>query len=632
MAKVATAGPLSSNSIRFGGVSGKVEAGVKRKTPSELRGEQLKRRNVIELVDESPAPLLGSTRNTNELKKQDVFKVPRYIDTRMDEVFPARKSRFRMLPGKENAKEDISTEPAGCVKNMRVSSNSVVKSHPQLSCPENTVASAAVSKDGTRQDCEYAEKCSQSTFRSVAELSLGSERISEIVSVDMDRALKGLVAREPPAFSGLAADSSEKFGNLTSISSGNFCSEFHIPGQKAPLDFTLKTNMQIVSSSSVNWFHRLNMSATYNGTTLFTPQFGCSKDQNISCSSGLTSTAQIFNYRALHSWVHPQSSLPPSVISALTLSAAEGDFLIKRQLAWEDSFRSLYYMLRKNICNIFYVCTSQFVVVFAGGDGSGGKKQSCNAYISQSTRGLRSLLREHDVCFSMPLCHSKVEQATTEDLVELSEIEKCNLGQTRRLGSISDVDNSPQSLLSFSGNKNVHALYDFMLNYRSFLTSLTSVDVPLLYSPVPFQNAALSAPEVSCRELKRADHVAFPLKGSKMKDEAIESVSAGLSYSIEIKDAYIPPWIISSICATMGSEGRSFEASFTTEPTSIGLNAAVETVGQKSDTQAATGEAIQESTYAFGVPEAVVTSYMHSAFLKGLKYANGSYTARLSPV
>lgn len=58
----------------------------------------------------------------------------------------------------------------------------------------------------------------------------------------------------------------------------------------------------------------------------------------------------------------------------------------------------------------------------------------------------------------------------------------------------------------------MHALYDFMLNYRSFLTSLTSVDVPLLCSPVPFQNAALSAPEVSCGELKRADHVAFPLK------------------------------------------------------------------------------------------------------------------------
>lgn len=29
----------------------------------------------------------------------------------------------------------------------------------------------------------------------------------------------------------------------------------------------------------------------------------------------------------------------------------------------------------------------------------------------------------------MPLCHSKVEEVTTEDLVELSEIEKRNLGQ-----------------------------------------------------------------------------------------------------------------------------------------------------------------------------------------------------------
>ncbi|WJZ87746.1 hypothetical protein VitviT2T_007102 [Vitis vinifera] len=353
--------------LRFGGGSGKVGAGVKRKTPSELRGEQLKQRNVIELVDESPAPLLGSTKNTIELKKQDAFEVPRCIDTRMDGVFPAKKSRFRMLSGKENAKEDISAAPAGCLKNICVSLNSVVKSHPQLSCPENTVASAAVSKDGTRQDCEYAEKCSQSTFRSVAELSLGSERISEMAVVDMDKALKGLVACEPRAFSGLAADSSEKFDNFTSISSGHFCSEFHIPGQKAPLDFTLKTNMQIVSSSSVNWFHILNMSATYNGTT--TPQFGCSKDQNISCSSGITSTAQIFNYRALHSWVHPQSSLPPSVISAWNLSATDGvetDFLIKRQLAWEDSFRSLYYMLRKNICNIFYgnYLLPCFIVVF----------------------------------------------------------------------------------------------------------------------------------------------------------------------------------------------------------------------------------------------------------------------------
>ncbi|KAK7299924.1 hypothetical protein RJT34_10753 [Clitoria ternatea] len=48
-----------------------------------------------------------------------------------------------------------------------------------------------------------------------------------------------------------------------------------------------------------------------------------------------------------------------------------------------------------------------------------------------------------------------VEPVATEDLVELSEIVKQNLGQTRRIRSFSDVDNSPESLLVFSGNYNI---------------------------------------------------------------------------------------------------------------------------------------------------------------------------------
>lgn len=37
--------------------------------------------------------------------------------------------------------------------------------------------------------------------------------------------------------------------------------------------------------------------------------------------------------------------------------------------------------------------------------------------------------------------------------------------QTRAMESMTGVDNTPQSLLMFAG-KNVHALYDFLLNYR----------------------------------------------------------------------------------------------------------------------------------------------------------------------
>ncbi|MFS8017931.1 hypothetical protein Hanom_Chr15g01386151 [Helianthus anomalus] len=106
----------------------------------------------------------------------------------------------------------------------------------------------------------------------------------------------------------------------------------------------------------------------------------------------------------------------------------------------------------------------------------------------------------------MPLCHSKVEQVTTEDLFELSEIEKHNLGMTRRTVSLFDVDNTPESLLVFNDN-DVHVLYDFLLNYMFLLPFLNILDVPLLYSPVPFENATVFAPEVKCKEVRKIDHV-----------------------------------------------------------------------------------------------------------------------------
>ncbi|KAJ6361971.1 hypothetical protein OIU78_002388 [Salix suchowensis] len=80
----------------------------------------------------------------------------------------------------------------------------------------------------------------------------------------------------------------------------------------------------------------------------------------------------------------------------------------------------------------------------------------------------------------------------------------------------------------------------------------------------------------------------------------------------------------------MGSEGRSFEASFTTDRTSIGLNVALETACEKPD-QATAAEGLQESSHAFGIPEATVAPCLSSGFLKGLKYCDGSYTASLSP-
>ncbi|XP_039022698.1 protein downstream neighbor of son homolog isoform X2 [Hibiscus syriacus] len=623
MAKVATLGALASAPQQIGGDALKIGTSVKRKTPSELRGEQLKMTNVAELVHKSLAP----SDMENGLKKPDPQRNPRYIDIRMNEVFPSKKPRFKLPSGKENSKDNSSVEQPSCLKKISAFSSMAAKKRKQLSCPEGFVASVDVPKeDDVTNAHRTLEKCNQGTFLSVTELSSGGQKLSGLATVNMDKALKGLAACE--AIPNLPSDSSERFDDL---SKGNFCSDYNVTGKKIPLDFTLKTYVRLVSSSSVNWLHRSMMSGTYNGMPQFTPRSGSFEDQNISSASQTRLASQVLNSNTLHSWIYPQSTLPPSLISVLISAAADGaemDFLRKRVGVWEESFRSLYYMFRENVCSIFYVCTSHFVVMFTATDDSGRSRRSYHAYISQSTRGLRSLLKEQDVSFSMPLCHSQVEHVTTEVLLELSEIEKHKLGQTRRTNSFSDIDNTPQSLLVFVGNQNVHGLYEILLNYRSFLTFLNAVDVPVLYSPIPFQHATLSAPEVKCMEIKMADHGASVPQGSILKDgHSIPISSSGLCYSIEIKDSYIPPWIISNICAQMSSKGQRFEASFTTEHTSVGLNTALGTLCEIAGSSEATSdENTQEIIgYSFGVPEAIVSPHLNSGLLKELKYCDGSY-------
>ncbi|KAF5185854.1 downstream neighbor of Son [Thalictrum thalictroides] len=641
MAKVAFPGSLSSNSLPYERDASKVQgaATMKRKTPSELRDEQLRRK-----VDEPSASWFCYEKNIEGMVASinpDASKMPRYIDTRVDEVYPARKSsnRLTLLKRKENVKIISANEQGLSPKNSSITSIMDSKSQPELACSDTSPVLNASDKEGSAQTGSTTRKCNQNTIHKVSDISLGIEKSSgsKIIKVITNvEALKTLGARDPPAVSHPPNESSATLGDLPSFYSGSFPTEIHIPGHKIPLDFTLKTTMKLVSSSSVKWCHRLVNSSNFNGMTHFTSEFGCFENQNTLPSLGDNSASASLFSQSLHSWTYPQSSLPPSIISALTVSSAQGDidYLWKRQLGWQDSFRNLYYMLRKNLCNIFYVCTPHFVVLFIGSDCMGKKKRICNAYVSQSTRGLRSLLREHDISFSMPLCNSEAELASAEDMVELSDIENGSLGQIRRLGSILDVkDNSPQSLLAFSGNEIVHRLYDFLLNYRSFLSSLVGVDVPILCAPVLFRNASISAPEVKCKEMKKANSISPGPREPHLEDtESAKDSSAGVCYSIEIKDVILPPWVICGICASMGSEGKSFEASFTTERTSFGLNVALDTISSKSDTEMDSSKGLQQSSHNFGIPEAVTSLTLRSASLKGLKYSNGSYTAFLLPV
>jgi protein downstream neighbor of Son len=64
--------------------------------------------------------------------------------------------------------------------------------------------------------------------------------------------LKGFGARDAFVVSGLSVPNVQ--GGDAAVKSSDMCpSKISIPGNRAPLDFTLKTALQFVSSSSVKW-------------------------------------------------------------------------------------------------------------------------------------------------------------------------------------------------------------------------------------------------------------------------------------------------------------------------------------------------------------------------------------------
>ncbi|XBH67035.1 hypothetical protein VPH35_095478 [Triticum aestivum] len=590
---------------------------MKRKTPSELREEQLKRRMSEKVANDQSLPSAAFDRPSNAPRNPEQQKISKYISTRVTEVFPVKKSRNA---GKENCKDALlnnekAPKSADAVTASQSAESPFSRNGDSAQLDSSVPSLAEAAKPGFRK----AEKCSKNALRSVSELHIGDEKQAGSSKFDMDKVMKGFGAR---GASGASSGTNIQAGDVPLKSSEVCPSKITIPGKRAPLDLTLKTTLQFVSSSSVKWCH--NLSTSCRGTVA----------GGRSQSSGRTrqeSNKEFLFSKALQSWVYPQSMLPAPIVSAMLSSTARGekDFIHKRYQDWEDSFQNLYYMFRKNLLNIFYVCTAQFVALFISGNCL--EKQSCNAYLSQSTRGMRSLLRKQGVSFSMPLCKAEMEQATEDDLIEFSKIRTLNLGQTLHIDALSEVDNTTQSLLSFTGNKSVHGLYDVLLNYKSFLNSLSATDVPVLYSPVPFRNGSLHIPEVICREMRKADS---GLASSSVLDDAGEPGSAAsdpplaagsVCYSMEIKDAALPPWVVSGVCAAMTSDTDRFDLTIATEPSSLGLNAALASLGGGAQSKTTPPEGGCE---ALVVPGAVLVPLLRSAALRGLRYERGEYLAR----
>jgi hypothetical protein len=58
-------------------------------------------------------------------------------------------------------------------------------------------------------------------------------------------------------------------------------------------------------------------------------------------------------------WQHPEASLAPAVVSALSGLKSSHSPLDARKAAWQEALRSLFMALRAGVCHAFYLATSQ---------------------------------------------------------------------------------------------------------------------------------------------------------------------------------------------------------------------------------------------------------------------------------
>ncbi|PKA47118.1 hypothetical protein AXF42_Ash021566 [Apostasia shenzhenica] len=188
---------------------------------------------------------------TNGMKKNESAKVPRYINTRVDDIYPVRKStdRCKVLFGKDKAKKQdtIVNEMPRSPRCAFVVDHETVVSRctadvPKSEHPESSAMGIEV------QGFRRIEKCSQNALRNVVEIHLGNEKPSDFAK---EKALKVLVARDKSAKHSSSVDSFIK--DYDHPSSTKFFPEFQVPGNKVPLDFTLKSAFRLISSSSVKW-------------------------------------------------------------------------------------------------------------------------------------------------------------------------------------------------------------------------------------------------------------------------------------------------------------------------------------------------------------------------------------------
>mmetsp|Transcript_42209 Transcript_42209/g.86075 ORF Transcript_42209/g.86075 Transcript_42209/m.86075 type:complete len:478 (+) Transcript_42209:41-1474(+) len=209
----------------------------------------------------------------------------------------------------------------------------------------------------------------------------------------------------------------------------------------------------------------------------------------------------------------------PNEATSQTLEAEQKD--------WDESYRSLWVLLRQGSVPTFCIEAERFsILVF--GDNSGSWTQGSEpvkpsrseplALLWPSTREIRALLHENHAHFDVPggsdggagACLGS--GATEQTLAELRELHRD--GEKATTLGLRDLEDTSSPALLFKGSWRVHVLMDVLRQY--FLgqpnpsAPPSPTRLPRLLSPKPFVNARAKTAEV----VKLSTDPATELRGS----------------------------------------------------------------------------------------------------------------------
>jgi hypothetical protein len=249
-----------------------------------------------------------------------------------------------------------------------------------------------------------------------------------------------------------------------------------------------------------------------------------------------------------------------------------------------------------------------FAVLFCAPGVRGAAADAPAAMLSPSTRGLRGRLAAAGVAFAMPLAPD-ADAGAHGALAELQECaaalrlrwhnstqradaatprrryERANPGSTRIYApthaAAAGVDGTPASALVVSGTLAVHALFNFLHNFKA---ADSSRDVPLLLAGAPFEGASIAPLRLAAGARQRLEPVATV--GARGAAPGAAAAGAATSTrremvftaSVRAASGSIPlgPWNIARLCEVLrGSQDGEFGARFDALPLTHAFNLAL---------------------------------------------------------